>query len=422
MTMQLGYGQIVLVGFSRTLLAPLAAELPPGCTVVIEEPDIADKRDVDTLAADHPAVGRVLRWEYQRPGAMAALLRAEPSLKAARAVLPGVEYGVTAAADLAARLGLPGAGTAAGGIFRDKVRQRRTAAAAGIPNPEYEVVGDVHAAVGFLRRIGGRCVVKPSARQASLGVRFVATPEEVEDALRRVRDVHESLLEPDRGIASEVLIESAVEGTEYSVEMLVRRGRPCFVNVTGKHLVGGEFPVELGHVVPGLPAGDARAASLIEGTALLAARSGFEDGILHCEWIVDERGPVLVECAARMPGDEIGTLITLAYDFPLTAAYLSILLGEEPRLPAGPTGGAAIRFLTASEGIVEKVAGAQEAAHAPGVHAVKIAVKPGDVVRRLASSWDRAGYVIACGATADQADMYARAAADSIQVSTRPAA
>jgi hypothetical protein len=50
-----------------------------------------------------------------------------------------------------------------------------------------------------------------------------------------------------------------------------------------------------------------------------------------------------------------------------------------------------------------------------------VAVRTGDAVRRLASSWDRAGYVIARAATAEQADECARAAAGSIQVRTRPA-
>ena len=284
------------------------------------------------------------------------------------------------------------------------------------------MVGDAQAAAGFLRRVGRRCVIKPTAYQGSLGVRFVTTPEEVGEALRRAPELPGSMLVPNRGIATRVLIESAVEGLEYSVEMLVSRGQPCFSNVTRKQVLPGAFPVELGHVVPGLPDGGDRAARLTGATATLAAATEFRDGLLHCEWIVDDQGPVLVECAGRMPGDDIGTLISLAYDFPLNTAYLRVLLGEEPCPPAVAAGGAAIRFLTAAPGIVEEVTGERDAAAAPGVHVVKVTVKPGDAVRRPASSWDRVGYVITRAATAEQAEAYAREAAGSIRVLTRPAA
>jgi biotin carboxylase len=419
MTEEIGPEQIVLVGFSKTLLLALAGELPAGCAVVIEEPDVAKRRDVETLATEHPAVARIVRWEYQLPGAIATLLEAEPSLAAARAVLPGIEYAVTAAADLAQQIGLPGAGSEAGLIFRDKVRQRQTAAQAGLRNPEYLVVDDAEQAIAFLQRVGGRCVVKPSARQAGLGVRLVSSVAQLEEALRDARDIPETLL-PDRGVVSQILIEQAIEGPEYSVEMLVHEGRPCFSNVTAKQLAPGDFPIEVGHVVPGLPPEDARSRQLVESTARLAEASGFGDGVLHCEWIVDEQGPVLVECAARMPGDEIGTLISLAYDFPLFSAYLRILLGEEPAVPAEAVGGAAVRFLTAPAGIVQEVTGVQTAEQAPGVHVVKVPMKPGDTVHSLASSWDRAGYVLARGDSPQQAEANARAAADAVHVRTSP--
>ncbi len=250
MPMTLQREELVLVGFSRTLLVPLAEVLPPGSVLVIDEPDIAARRDVPRLATEFPAVSRVLLWEYQRPGAMAELLAAEPALKSARGVLPGIEYAVTAAADLAARLGLPGAGAEAGLIFRDKARQRTAAAAAGIRNPRWAVADTADEASAFLAAIGGRCVIKPSARQASLGVRFVSTPQQAAAALEQARSATEVLLEPDRGIRSATLIEEALAGAEYSVELLVLAGTPVFANVTAKQVLAGDFPVELGHLVP----------------------------------------------------------------------------------------------------------------------------------------------------------------------------
>ncbi len=421
MTLAIGRETVVLVGFSKTLLVPLADLLPPDSVVVLEEPSIAAKRDVAKLATEYPSVARVIEAEYQTPDALVDLLRREPALRSARAVVPGVEYAVAAAADLAQRLGLPGAGAEAGRVFRDKARQRAAAASAGIANPAYEVVASAADAAGFVRRVGGRCVVKPTARQASLGVRFVTTGDEAAAAFEFAGDVHEATLEPDRGIASGVLVEQAVEGEEYSVEALVARGAVLFANVTAKRLVPGRHPVELGHRVPGLPPADARTHALIDATARLAAATGFRDGALHAEWIIARGTAVLVECAARLPGDEIGTLISAAYDFPLAHAYLRILLGEPPVLPEKAVYGAAIRFLTAAPGVVRAVSGTEAAESVPGVRTVKVTVAAGDEVRPVTSSWDRLGYVLARAATPEAAEAAAIRAAGLITITTESA-
>jgi biotin carboxylase len=414
---ELAAEEIVLLGFSRTLLAPLADVLPPASVLVVEEPDIAAKRDVPALARQHPAVSRVVLHEYQRAGAAAELLRSEPGVKNARAVLPGIEYAVQPAAELAALLGLPGAGAGAGAIFRDKARQRRTAQDAGIAIPRWSVVSTVAEAVDFVASAGTRCVLKPSALQASLGVCFVSGVEEVAGAFHHARAAAEPVLAPARGIEFELMVEQALDGPEYSVELLALRGERLFANVTAKRLLSGPYPVEVGHVVPGAPS--PLAARLVAQTALLARASGFETGVLHAEWIVGSGGPALVECAARMPGDEIGTLISLAYDFPLTRAYLCALLGSRPEVPATPRYGAAIRFLTAPPGTVLEVVGAERAAAVPGVWAAKVSVAPGDVVRPATSSWNRAGYVIARAATAVEAERAAIGAAGLVEVRTR---
>jgi biotin carboxylase len=421
MTVAIGRESVVLVGFSNTLLLPLADLLPPDSVIVLEEPSIAAKRDVGKLAERFPAVSRVIESEYQTPDGLDALAAGEGGLAGVRAVVPGVEYAVAAAAELAQRLGLPGAGADAGRVFRDKARQRRVAAEAGLANPEFALVESAAQAAEFVRRAGGRCVVKPTARQASLGVRFVSTPEQALAAFAHAADVHEATLEPDRGIASGVLVERAIEGEEFSVEALMARGTVLFANVTAKRLVPGPCPVELGHRVPGLPAADPRTGRLIEATARLAQAAGFRDGALHAEWIVAEDKPVLVECAARLPGDEIGTLISAAYDFPLAHAYLRVLLGEPPRLPSAAAHGAAIRFLTAPPGMVRAVSGIEAAEQVPGVRTVKVTANPGDLVRPVASSWDRIGYVLARRATPEDAEEAAVRAAGLVEVAIEPA-
>ena len=413
-----GPGAIVLVGYSRTLLEPMAERVPAGGVLVIEDPVVAANREVAKATDADPLVGRLLLTEYQELPNIDALVAAEPALRAARAILPGSEYAVEPAARLAALLGLPGAGVEAAAVFRNKARQRRTAAAAGLRNPRFAVVSSAAEAAAFVDEVGVRCVVKPTARQASLGVRFVNPHTgEAAAAFEHASAVDEAKLVPASGIRSEVIVEEAISGPEYSVEMLVRQGRRCFANVTAKQLVPGEHPVELGHTVPGARTGEDY-TSLIESTTRLFTAAGFDTGVLHCEWIVSEHGPVLVECAARVPGDEIATLISLAFDRSFVLAYLTLMLGADPQLPAEPPYGATVRFLTTAPGTVTEVAGAEEAATLPGVQRVRITARPGDRIGPIRSSWDRVGYLVLRSADAAQARQDADRAANAIVVTT----
>lgn len=403
---------IVIVGYSRMLLEGLAGQLGPNSVIVIEDPVVAANRKVPEAVATDPLVARLVLVEYQEPDRLPGLIEQEPSLREARAVLPGLEYAVLPAAQLAAALGLPGAGPGAAAIFRDKSEQRRLAGAAGLRNPAFRVVATPAEAAGFLLEVGRRCVIKPTARQASLGVQFVDPSDDLATltaAMRVAADPAESLLVPAGGIASAVIIEEAVIGPEYSVELLVSNGTVCFANVTAKQLADGDAPVELGHRVPG--AAPELTDRLVTATADLVAAAGYEYGVIHCEWIVSDGVPVLVECAARIPGDEIATLISLAYDQAFIPAYLQLMLGNAPAFPSEAEYGAAIRFLTAPAGRLVRIDGVTEARQLPGVQTLQLMAAPGEVVRPLASSWDRLGYVVTKGSDVAEAGRLAEEAA-----------
>jgi biotin carboxylase len=408
---------ILMVGYSVGLLAGLAAVVPPGGVVVAEEPDVARVRALHQEVARIPLVSRLVECEYQVPGALTGFLDASGLRPAA--IVPGIEYAVEAAASAAAHLALPGAGVEAAAVFRDKHRLRHLAEAAGLRNPRHALVATPAEAASFLAATGGRCVLKPTTRQGSLGVQYVESAAQIEAGWAMTSHPEGGAVIPSRGIPSLVLAEEAVTGPEFSVEMLVRQRVPCFVNVTAKHLFPGRFPVERGHDVPApLPGDEARL--LAGATATLARAAGVSDGILHGEWILRDGEPVLVECAARAPGDRIAELIRLAYGFPLIPAYLDVMLGNRPPARPAAMGGAAVRYLTARPGVVVAVAGAGEAAGMPGVTEVRVRARTGDVVRPLTVSGNRLGYVLARGEDPLDAAANAEAAAALIQVTTGP--
>ncbi|WP_446213122.1 ATP-grasp domain-containing protein [Micromonospora sp. IBSANI012] len=416
MDLDLGRDELIFIGAALGMLRWLDEQLPPGAVVLVEEPDVIHRRDVAALAADLPVVSRVVPAEYQTGLDVDALLAREPGLAAARLVVPGIEYAVPAAARLADRLGLPGAGPEAAEVFADKHRMRQVAAGAGLPNPAYELVDTPERAAAFAERFGGRCVLKPTRRSGSLGVQLITEPAAIASAWATTAEPEEPPEATDRGLPTEVLVEQLVVGPEHSVELLVADGEVCFANVTDKRVLPGPRPVETGHTVPSaLPA--AARAELVEVATRLAAAAGFRTGVLHSEWILADGVPTLVECAARLPGDMIAALVSVAYDCGFIPAYLRLLRGERPALPARPAGAAAVEFLLAPPGTVTAVTGVRAALRAPGVLSAQVDVAVGDTLGEVVSSARRSGLVLTWGDDPAEATRAARHAAGLVEIS-----
>ncbi|MFC7616401.1 ATP-grasp domain-containing protein [Actinokineospora soli] len=334
--------------------------------------------------------------------------------------MPLLEYATPFAARLAERYGLPGAGYGAAQVLRDKAQLRRVTRAAGIANPPWRHVGSPDEVRAFMDAFPGPVVLKPANRQASLGTQVLHFRDQVDHAWAECVQQDEGFLVPDRAFPLRMLVEGYLRGPEFSVELLVREGRTLFANVTEKALFPGARPIELGHTVPAeIP--DELAARLRARTEAVVAAVGFGSGVVHCEWIVVDGEPHLVECAGRFPGDGIAELIERAYPITLAAHYYAVMRGEEPPpLPARAERAAAVRFFAAPPGRVTALDGVDEAAEVPGVVRVSASYEVGGTVREMRSSWDRAGSVMTLADTPGDAVKAAERALELIRLEVEP--
>lgn len=408
---------VLIVGFSPVALRSLAELEGPASVILVEEPDVVRKRGVREAVAAAPVVAELVEWDYQVPGAADRLAVQRPDLRPT-AVVPLVEYATPFAARLSERLGRPGAGLGAAQLLRDKHLLRQVTRAAGIHNPESQEVAGPQDVRAFMARHPGPVILKPANRQAAVGTRVLTSAAEVDEAWLDCLQQDEGAMVPDRPVPLRMLVERCVVGQEYSVEMLVQRGTSVFSNVTQKTLHPGVRPVEVGHTVPAPIPGDLE-ASLVESTARVLAAVAFDSGIVHCEWIVADGVPWLVECAGRFAGDGIIELIERAYPVDLVASFYRVMKGEQlpAPLPARAERAASVQFLVGEPGILEEVTGLEEARALPGVTSCAVAMSPGDRVPEVRSSWDRLGSALAVGATPAEAAARAQAALDRLTVS-----
>ncbi|HEX4833467.1 MAG TPA: ATP-grasp domain-containing protein [Trebonia sp.] len=411
----------LVVGYSRSLFLELARLLPAGSIVLLDEPEGARKGKVAEVAQD-PGCRELIVEEYLRPGGADTFFLRHPGLRPAL-VVPAHDYAVPAAARLAERYGLPGAGFGAAQVLRDKELTRAVAAAAGIANPVSRPVASRADVAALWAQVGGPLILKPANRQGAIGTRVIRDRTEISEAWAEcAADVAEAeYCLPERDLAPRMLAEQFISGQEFSVEMLYRAGERAFGNATAKVLYEGPRPVELGHHVPA-PVPPALIATLLHETERLLAAAGFGTGMVHCEWIVSGGVPYLVECAGRLPGDFIAELISGVYEFDVLGAYAELLRGGDPRCPSEPVQAAVSWHGRAEPGLVAAIDGADEAAAIPGVRTCRVLVAPGQVIGPLRSSWDRAAVVTAYAPSPAQARRIAQDAINTIKVTTVPPA
>lgn len=165
-------------------------------------------------------------------------------------------------------------------------------------------------------------VVKPASRHSSSGVETVGDPDTLL-ALLDTYPAHET-----------VLVEEKVQGQEYSVESLVQDGRIVFASATRKDTTDSHARtfVELAHTVPNdRPDED---AVLLAANRRMLEQLDFRDGIAHAEWRIGADGrAILMEVAARTPGDGLCILYELATGAPLEPEIVRIALGEPASYP-----------------------------------------------------------------------------------------
>jgi biotin carboxylase len=160
--------------------------------------------------------------------------------------------------------------------------------------------------------------------------------------------------------------------------------------------------------------------TVAEATDLMqeAARAlGLERTPFHCECIVGPRGVELIEMAARGGG---GHIFTVLYE-PTTGVagivrQARLLLGEpvDP-LPSGSLRGSCYRFLSAPEGIVERIEGLAEASKMPGVVDFGVAIEPGQRGGPVTHGNARHGHVCTMGSDRAEAVALADAAASRVR-------
>jgi biotin carboxylase len=323
---------------------------------------------------------------------------------------------VPVVAAVADALGLPGIGTETAYVMTQKIAMRRVLAEAGVPQPEFAAVRNVHEGYTALERVGLPAVLKPADSGGQRGVFRLETGDDLE------RHLHVALAESP---TDEAIVEAYVEGLELNGLVIVRDGEGFPLTLSDRLRPPGiGFGVGWIHVYPATIYADQLEEA--ERVAVHAVHAlGLRDGIAFPQLLATDDGRVLViEVAARIPGGQMADLARHAVGVDLVEIALRQALGEEvPDEVARPrfTQPLAIRFLTASPGplptgTVTELGSLEKVLAFPGVVQADLYLSVGETIRPVRLDGDRRGYVIAVAETNLEALERAEAASQLVDV------
>ncbi|MFC4160851.1 ATP-grasp domain-containing protein [Chitinimonas lacunae] len=406
----------IVVGYSAAALASLQKLREPGSVILVDEPDVVRKRKIDAEVQKYSVVDKLIPFEYQREEAADAFFAEVRHLDVV-SVVPIQEYATPFAARLAERFGVPGASYGASLIMRNKNRLRAVTKAFGIKNPASETVSNLAELEAFAASHPGSLIIKPANRQGSVGTVIVHDPSTLASAWQASQTRDEGVMVPDRGFPEITLAEQFIKGSEYSVEALVVAGKIIFSNVTQKDLFDGVHPVESGHTVPAALK-PAETDLLVGNTQKVLDATGFQTGIIHCEWMFDGQDAYLIECAGRFAGDGIIDLIERAYRFDIVKCYHAIMRGESlTDLPVRAEKTAKVRFVGGRNGKISDIQLNETALTRPGIAYYSVTAKVGDTTVEPSMSWHRLGSVTVEADTSELANKLISDAIAGIQIS-----
>ena len=336
------------------------------------------------------------------------------------------------AATVAGLMGLPHSPVEAVRNAADKARQRQRWAAAGVPQPRFEII-PAAAPAGTVRRaaetVGFPCVVKAVSLSASQGILRADGPAAAATAAARIRRVLAAAGRPDR---EPLLVEEYLPGPELSIDGLLAGGSLTVTAIFDKPAApDGPTFEETMLVAPSRLPGPVLAAAI--GTAGRAAAAlGLTHGPVHAELRVDDRGgseggwgggrAAMLELAAR----SIGGLCSRALRFPggttLEELILASALGRP--VPAAShhqdlaTG--VYMLPVPAPGVLHAVEGRDRAAAVPGITGLTLTIPIGQWVRPLPDGDRYLGFIFAEAGTRHEVEQALAAARDRLRVIIHP--
>ena len=288
------------------------------------------------------------------------------------------DYPVNVVAKISRELGLSAMSEKVASICTNKYLQRNLFKKNNINIPFFQLYSEFDDLIGL---VDFPYIVKPIDSSASRGVCIVENAEQLNNAF-----VQAVFYSKER----KVLVESFIEGREFSVETYTQGGLTTIIAITEKLLIGEEYGVfvEDTHIQP------ARLSeieyNLIREEVLKAIRIiGLDNCPSHTEVKLNSHGVYIIEIACRLGGDYIASdLVPLSTGVDMLENLIKISLGEKIAVDHKWNKVSCVQFVN-----TENYQRCLEFIHSQNNALIRHEIKPYSDVR-IMNSLDRLGFLI----------------------------
>lgn len=319
-------------------------------------------------------------------------------------------------ANVANALGLPGISIETARRASNKLAMKRRFIESNIPVPWFSPVESVSHLRSIVKEKDFPLVIKPVDSRGARGVLKIGPLVDIEWAFN-----HSLGFSPNK----KIMIEEYIEGPQISTESVLLGDRAYTPGFTDRNYEFMErfvpYMIENGGQQPSVLSQEQKIA--VSRLAEYAGRAlGVEKGIVKGDMVLSDRGPMVIEVAARLSGGWFSTdQVPLATGVDLVGIAIKVALGEDVReeeIIPRYWKGVAIRYFFSEPGKVAAIRNIEKFDKAPWVHRIGFFIKPGDVIEPVTNHTKRAGFVITKGSTRDEAVKRAEDVVDAIEIET----
>ena len=364
----------------------------------------------NTLAAALP--DHLLTLPFDDPATAAALMQEYARTRPLAAVVPVDDDTAVVGAAIGKALGLRANAPAAVRATRDKQAMREALARSGVPQPGFAVasLADDPRVVAAGARFP--CVLKPLVLAASRGVIRADGAVDFVKAWQRISAIlAEAEVQALGEGARKILVEDFVPGVEVALEGMLTDGKLTTLALFDKpDPLDGPFFEETIYVTPSrLP--EPAQTSIADCAAQAARGLGLTDGPVHVELRLNERGPWLIELAARSIGGLCSRALSFGTGMSLEEIILRHALGWPiASLELGRAAAGVMMIPIPHRGILERVDGIEDALAVPGIEDVTISMHAGQRIVPLPEGSAYLGFIFSRAGTSAEAEASLRRA------------
>lgn len=209
---------------------------------------------------------------------------------------------------------------------RSKYLFREFCSGNGLPYPKFKIIRSEEDISLAMKNMKFPMVIKPVYGSSSAFVIKVENKKELKETYEYVKRKISPDFESSLTDSMEIMVEEYIDGEEVDVDILIQNGRMKFMSISDNNVTKEPFFIETGRCTPSnLPDKDQEDLESMSDEIL--EKLNIQNGCIHLEAKVSDKGPVPIEVNLRMGGDEIYSSVKNAWHVDLIENAVKIAVG-----------------------------------------------------------------------------------------------